>query len=70
MIQMEYETLKYEEKDATGILTLNRPKRLNAINEKMVDELEGFWMKRMYDLHTRVIILIGAGEKVFVVGWI
>ncbi|RZN73491.1 MAG: enoyl-CoA hydratase/isomerase family protein [Candidatus Methanolliviera hydrocarbonicum] len=62
---MEYETLKYEEKDATGILTLNRPKRLNAINEKMVDELEGFWMKRMYDLHTRVIILTGAGEKGF-----
>ena len=62
---MEYETLKYEEKDATGILTLNRPECLNAINEKMVDELEGFWMERMYDLHTRVIILTGAGEKGF-----
>ena len=65
MIQMEYETLKYEQKDAIGILTLNRPERLNAVNEKMVDELEGFWTERMYDLHTRVIILTGAGEKGF-----
>ena len=62
---MEYETLKYEQKDAIGILTLNRPERLNAVNEKMVDELEGFWTERMYDLHTRVIILTGAGEKGF-----
>ena len=62
---MEYETLKYEQKDAIGILTLNRPERLNAVNEKMVDELEEFWTERMYDLHTRVIILTGAGEKGF-----
>ena len=44
---MEYETLKYEQKDAIGILTLNRPECLNAINENMVEELEGFWMKKI-----------------------
>lgn len=62
---MGYETLKYEQKDAIGLLTLNRPERLNAINEKMVEELEGFWIEKMYDLDTRVIILTGAGEKGF-----
>ena len=62
---MEHETLLYEQKDKIGILTLNRPERLNAINEKMMEELEGFWDEKMYDLETRVIILTGAGEKGF-----
>lgn len=62
---MEYETLLYEQKDKLGILTLNRPQRLNAINEKMIEELEGFWDKKMYDMETRVVILTGAGEKGF-----
>ncbi|MDY7019503.1 MAG: enoyl-CoA hydratase/isomerase family protein [Chloroflexota bacterium] len=62
---MEHETLLYEQKDKLGILTLNRPERLNAINEKMMEELEGFWYEKMYDLETRVIILTGAGEKGF-----
>lgn len=65
---MEYETLKYEQKDAIGILTLNRPECLNAINENMVEELEGFWMKKMHDLDTRVIVLTGAGDRGFCAG--
>jgi len=62
---MKYETLIYEQEGAIGILTLNRPERLNAINEKMIGELEEFWMKKMLDLDTRVIILTGAGNKGF-----
>lgn len=62
---MEYETLLYEQKDRVGILTLNRPKSLNAIDEKMLEELERFWREKMYDLKTRVIIFTGAGEKGF-----
>lgn len=65
---MEFETLKYEQKDAIGILTLNRPERLNAINDKMTQELEGFWTEKMHDLDTRVIILTGAGDKGFCAG--
>ena len=62
---MKYDTLIYEQEGAIGILTLNRPERLNAINEKMIEELEEFWMKKMLDLDTRVIILTGAGNKGF-----
>jgi enoyl-CoA hydratase/carnithine racemase len=62
---MEYRTLLYEQKDKVGILRLNRPERLNAINEEMLDELERFWGEKMHDLETRVIILAGAGEKGF-----
>jgi len=62
---MKHETLLYEQKDNVGILTLDRPEHLNAINEEMIEELERFWGEKMYDLKTRVIILTGAGEKSF-----
>jgi len=65
---MEYDTLNYEQKDAIGVLTLNRPEHLNAVNQKMIDELEGFWTKKMYDLDTRVLILTGAGDRAFCAG--
>lgn len=65
---MKYETLLYERKCAIGILTLNRPERLNAINAKMFKELEAFWLDRMHDLDTRVIILTGAGDRGFCAG--
>jgi len=63
-----YDTLLYEASDAIGILTLNRPERLNAMNMKMLEELESFWLERMYDLDTRVIILNGAGDQGFCSG--
>jgi enoyl-CoA hydratase/carnithine racemase len=62
---MRYETLHYEQEGAIGILTLNRPQYLNAINEKMIEELEEFWHQKKQDLNTRVIILRGAGDKGF-----
>jgi enoyl-CoA hydratase/carnithine racemase len=62
---VQYETLLYEASDAIGILTLNRPERLNAMNGTMVEELESFWLDRMSDLDTRVIILTGAGDRAF-----
>ena len=36
---MTYETLAFENRAGIGVLTLNRPERLNAINKTMVDEL-------------------------------
>ena len=65
---MKYDTLDYEQEDAIGILSLNRPERLNAINEKMMEDLEEFWAERTYDLNTRVIILTGAGDRGFCAG--
>ncbi len=64
----EYETILYEVRDQVGLLTLNRPQSLNAINETMILELEEFWVARRHDAETRVIILSGAGEKGFCAG--
>ncbi|MCP4104838.1 MAG: enoyl-CoA hydratase/isomerase family protein [Desulfobacteraceae bacterium] len=66
---MEYETIIYETPEkGIGILTLNRPHNYNAVNHKMMVELETFWKERLYDLETVVIILRGNGEKGFCAG--
>ncbi len=66
---MEYETIIYDTPEkGIGILTLNRPHNYNAVNHKMMEELESFWRERLYDLETVVIILKGNGEKGFCAG--
>lgn len=59
---MSYETIKFERKGPVGILTLNRPKCLNAINYQMCDEFNSFLRERFDDLETRVLVLTGAGR--------
>jgi enoyl-CoA hydratase/carnithine racemase len=65
---MTYETLLFEEKGAVGTLTLNRPAVINAMNRKMIEELEDFY--RWIERHPacRVLILTGAGDRGFCAG--
>ncbi len=65
---MAYETLLYETDGEIGVLTLNRPKVINAINRRMSEELTDFWRQRHQDFDTRVIIMRGAGDKGFCSG--
>ena len=37
-----YKTLLYEKKDNIGILTINRPDKLNAISNELTTELKSF----------------------------
>jgi enoyl-CoA hydratase len=58
---MENETVLYHCNENVGIITLNRPHRLNAIN---IDLLKGFMAqldRAKQDTNARVIILTGAG---------
>lgn len=64
---MSYETIIYDKEDSLGIVTLNRPERLNATNEQLIKELNMVLDEIEYDDDTRVVILTG-GEKVFCVG--
>ena len=62
---MEFVT--YEQERFVGVVTINRPKALNALNSGVLEELEATFDQ--VDLETtRVIILTGAGTKSFVAG--
>ncbi len=65
---MTYETLKYEKRGATALITLNRPQVQNAFNVKMIQELEALWTDFKYDDNLAVAVLTGEGEKYFCVG--
>ena len=65
---MAYENLLYEKRDGIAYITLNRPKVLNALNRKTVEELQQALVNARGDDGVRVIILTGAGEKSFVAG--
>src|SRR5262252_191998 len=65
---MVYENLLYEKNNAIARITFNRPKVLNALNRKTVEELRDALTDAKNDAAVRVLILTGAGEKAFVAG--
>jgi enoyl-CoA hydratase len=65
---MSYENLLYEKKDGIALITFNRPKVLNALNRKTIEELKLVLTDARDDVSVRVLILTGSGEKAFVAG--
>jgi enoyl-CoA hydratase len=65
---MAYENLLYEKREHIGYVTFNRPKVLNALNRKTMEELNHILLSAREDEEVRVLILTGAGEKSFVAG--
>jgi enoyl-CoA hydratase len=65
---MAYETILHERRNGIGYVTINRPERLNALNRKVIAELDECFEGIQRDGDVRVIILTGAGEKAFVAG--
>jgi enoyl-CoA hydratase len=64
---LETEFIKYEEEGEISILTINRPKALNALNSQVLEELD----KTLDAIDTskiRALIVTGSGEKSFVAG--
>jgi len=65
---MTYENLLTETRDGIARITINRPKVLNALNEKTVRELHAAFSSLRSDPHVGAVILTGAGDKAFVAG--
>ncbi len=60
---MNFETFKFElREDGIGILTLNRPDKLNAMNFQMIEDLHSIFDHLMTNLDCRVLILKAAGR--------
>lgn len=63
MRKLNYETIKFElREDGIGILTLNRPKRMNAISVQFVEDLNSLFDHLMINLDCRVVIMKGEGK--------
>ena len=65
---MAFDNLLLERDGAIAIVTINRPKVLNALNTQTIDELRRAILELKRDEAVRVVILTGAGEKSFVAG--
>jgi enoyl-CoA hydratase/carnithine racemase len=65
---MALENVLYETKGAIGYVTLNRPKVLNALNQRTWDELKAAFEDARDDADVRGVILTGAGDKAFIAG--
>ena len=65
---MAFENLLLERDGAIAVVTINRPKVLNALNTQTLDEMRRVVLELGHDAGVRVVILTGAGEKAFVAG--
>jgi enoyl-CoA hydratase len=63
-----YKTLIYEKKENIGLLTINRPEKMNAISQELTAELSQLLDEVENDDDLRVIVITGAGDKAFVAG--
>src|SRR5947208_13400455 len=65
---MAYQTLLFEIRDAIAFVTINRPDKLNALNNQVVDELADAAERVATEDAIKGAILTGAGPKAFVAG--
>jgi enoyl-CoA hydratase len=59
---MDFETIMIDQQDAVWLLTLNRPNRLNAMNQKMLSEFQTACEVIEADPSCRVVVVTGAGK--------
>jgi len=64
----ETATVLYEQDNGIGLITINRPQALNALNGTVLAELDALCDVIVQDRAVKVVIITGAGEKSFVAG--
>ena len=63
-----YTNLIYERSGSIGIVSINRPKALNALNSETLSELDSLFTDIAKDSSVKVVVIRGGGEKAFVAG--
>ncbi len=63
-----YQSILVDHDERVGIVTLNRPKELNALNFQLVSELANVLEELDRDEEIRCMVITGAGEKAFAAG--
>jgi len=65
---MDYENIRLEVEGGVATLTVDRPKVLNALNDRTLDELTHALDRARDEESVRAVIVTGSGEKAFVAG--
>ncbi|MEM7483946.1 MAG: enoyl-CoA hydratase-related protein [Bacteroidota bacterium] len=65
---MNYENIYIEEENNIATITIDRPKKLNALNKRTIEELHTAFKELDDDMEIKVIVITGTGEKAFVAG--
>ena len=65
---MNFENILCTIKEGLAIITINRPKKLNALNKQTIKELHETFSNLEDDISVKVIAITGSGEKAFVAG--
>ena len=65
---MEYKNIRFEKEGAVAIVTIDRPKVLNALNNEIISELHDCFDNIAVDNSILCVIITGGGEKAFVAG--
>jgi enoyl-CoA hydratase len=65
---MAYSTLLSEQRDGISFLTINRPDKLNALNDTVITELGVAIDAAARDAAVRAVVLTGSGPRAFVAG--
>ena len=65
---MNFENILVEESNGLATITINRPKKLNALNKATIEELHNAFKTLDADTNVKVIIITGSGDKAFVAG--
>lgn len=63
-----FETITYEKKGAVAYVTLNRPKVLNALNQRAISELKTAFEAARDDAEVSGVIVTGVGDRAFIAG--
>ena len=65
---MNYENIYIEEEGSIAVITIDRPKKLNALNKRTIEELHNAFGELADANEIKAIIITGSGEKAFVAG--
>lgn len=65
---MSYQNILEEQEEHLGFITIDRPKKLNALNRTTIEELSEAFISLDKDKEIRAIIITGSGDKAFVAG--
>lgn len=65
---MSHQTILFDVRDGIAFVTINRPDKLNALNDQVVDDLGDAAETIVRESGIRAVLITGAGPKAFIAG--